>query len=279
VEKHALYRYDLNGASKPALRRLRLVLPPSLIGGFCLLVAAMAWSVKASDGSSAGLRMTASIDPNKCAGCHQFDPHLSHPVNITPSMAIPAGFPLTEGRITCQTCHTEGGIEAHAEAQRNHTGMLRMEAELLCSQCHSGAELTAKSMHPTSLGRAHLQAPVRTATVTDTPGTLDAESRNCLSCHDGSVASDIVGGMSQGIAVQSGNHPIGIKHANTLRGSGSFKYQSDMPVVPASSLPLRFRLFDGNIGCGSCHSPYTIEKKYLVASNHGSRLCLTCHGG
>jgi predicted CXXCH cytochrome family protein len=268
----------LTSAFKPALRRLRLALPPLLIGGIGLFVAMTAWSVKASDGSSAP-RMTASADPNKCAGCHQFDPMLSHPVNIAPSMTVPGELPLVDGRMTCQTCHTEGGIEAHAEATRDHTGMLRMEAGLLCAQCHSGAELTARSMHPTALGRAHLQAPVRMAVATDTPGALDAESRTCLGCHDGTVAGDIVGAMSQGLAVQSGNHPIGIAHANTLRGSGAFKYQSDMPVVPASSLPHRFRLFNGNIGCGSCHSPYSDHKNYLVADNYGSRLCLTCHGG
>jgi predicted CXXCH cytochrome family protein len=36
-------------------------------------------------------------------------------------------------------------------------------------------------------------------------------------------------------------------------------------------------LFDGNLGCGSCHSAYSKEPHLLVMNNRGSKLCLSCH--
>lgn len=165
-------------------------------------------------------------------------------------------------------------MAAHAEAMQTHSGMLRVEAELLCSQCHSGDAMTAKSMHPTALGRAHLAAVDRTG---GSAGKLDQESRTCLSCHDGMLAGDAA--HSDSVGVGSDNHPVGITYGNTLRGTGPIKYKSDMPVVAASALNPRLRLFNGQIGCGSCHSLYSKEKQYLAISNDRSRLCLSCHGG
>jgi predicted CXXCH cytochrome family protein len=256
---------------------IRLILPLGVMAGLGVMTMAAAWSVGASDGSVAPIRVTASADPNKCAGCHQIDPDLSHPVGITPSMTVPSHLPLEEGRITCQTCHTEGGLEAHIEARANGDGMLREDASTLCRQCHTSTANTSRAMHSRYLGRAHLGFAARAGD--QLLGSLDAESRLCLSCHDGMIASDIVGGMSTGAGAESGNHPVGIPYGNTPRGSGKFTFQSDMPVVPAETLDQRIRLFEGQVGCGSCHSPYSSHRKYVVLSNDGSRLCLSCHGG
>lgn len=272
MEKIAPYRYEWIERMFPAMRWLKLALPV-ILGAACLL-AGWAGSVGAAGGSDLGFRTSASVDPNKCAGCHQWDSALSHPVDISPSMNVPSFLPLTGGRITCLTCHTEGGLTAHADATQTHSGMLRVEAEMLCSQCHTGSAMTAKSMHPTALGRAHLAAPSRNG---DSAGMLDQESRTCLSCHDGMLASDVAHSGSVGVA--SDNHPVGIAYGNTLRGTGATRYKSDMPVIPATSLDPRLRLFNGQVGCGSCHSPYSGEKQYLAISNDRSRLCLSCHGG
>jgi predicted CXXCH cytochrome family protein len=39
----------------------------------------------------------------------------------------------------------------------------------------------------------------------------------------------------------------------------------------------RIWLFEGRVGCGSCHSPFAGGEALLVMSNVGSRLCLSCH--
>jgi predicted CXXCH cytochrome family protein len=37
------------------------------------------------------------------------------------------------------------------------------------------------------------------------------------------------------------------------------------------------KLYEGKIGCGSCHNIYSKEKYMLVISNDSSVLCLECH--
>jgi len=36
-------------------------------------------------------------------------------------------------------------------------------------------------------------------------------------------------------------------------------------------------LFDGKVGCLSCHNPYGDKKYSLVMENKRSGLCLACH--
>jgi predicted CXXCH cytochrome family protein len=94
---------------------------------------------------------------------------------------------------------------------------------------------------------------------------LDIESRTCLSCHDGTIASDIGRDEHQG-------HAVGIVLGNSAPNR-------EMPVRSANMLDPRIRLFNGRVGCNSCHNPYSGEKSQLIMSNHGSRLCLSCHAG
>ena len=42
-------------------------------------------------------------------------------------------------------------------------------------------------------------------------------------------------------------------------------------------LDKRIRLFNGKVGCGSCHNPYSKNAKFLVIETEGGRLCLSCH--
>jgi predicted CXXCH cytochrome family protein len=39
----------------------------------------------------------------------------------------------------------------------------------------------------------------------------------------------------------------------------------------------QIRLFDGRLGCGSCHSLYSQQQKKLVMSNQNGKLCIKCH--
>ncbi|MCL4537222.1 MAG: cytochrome c3 family protein, partial [Nitrospirae bacterium] len=64
------------------------------------------------------------------------------------------------------------------------------------------------------------------------------------------------------------SHPIGTDYMKAYR-KGRLKHPSS--INPA------IRLFNGRLGCGSCHNMYSREKKHLVTSNKGSALCLSCH--
>mgnify|MGYP000943717110 CR=1 FL=1 len=68
------------------------------------------------------------------------------------------------------------------------------------------------------------------------------------------------------------DHPIGI-----LMRASSRTQDGDFRLASPNRLDRRIRLFDGAVGCGSCHSVYSKERSHLVMSNRGSALCLNCH--
>jgi len=112
-----------------------------------------------------------------------------------------------------------------------------------------------------------------------TPGPT---SLICLGCHDGTVASSMIGsshallaGVRAGFEVPEGymwrDHPIGIPYpANNTR---DFRPEA---FVKAEG---KIRLPEGRIECISCHDPHNQSgvDKMLVMSNRRSALCLACH--
>jgi predicted CXXCH cytochrome family protein len=190
-------------------------------------------------------------------------------------MQIPADFPLESGQVTCQTCHESADAARHAMAAKNHTPMLRRSAvgPELCAACHSiETASSAKSMHAMALGQAHMtRKPGGSFSRSLGWGQVDAESQNCLSCHDGMMASDASLGSGGTRGAHGKDHPVGVRYQNSTKSVGV------MPLAPAVTLNSRIRLFDQTVGCGSCHSLYSPEEKHLVMSNLRSKLCLSCH--
>jgi predicted CXXCH cytochrome family protein len=102
----------------------------------------------------------------------------------------------------------------------------------------------------------------------------------CLSCHNGTVASSVVGtahallaGEREGFDVEGfamRDHPIGIEYP--IRKEG---YKPRSVVVSLRNIPLP----DGRMECTSCHDPHNERglEKMLVMSNRRSALCLACH--
>jgi len=135
-------------------------------------------------------------------------------------------------------------------------------------------------MHATSIGRAHLRGDGRRTSARSVARSgslewLDEESAMCMSCHDGAVASGsgTLGGMDQGEGVyrlKQGDHPIGVYEISNSS-------ESDGGLRAPSMLDSRVRLFDNQVGCGSCHSLYSANQSQLVMSNDRSDLCLSCH--
>ena len=120
-------------------------------------------------------------------------------------------------------------------------------------------------------------------------GQPTGASKLCLSCHDGTIALG---------AVLSEPTPISFIGANTLSGRStslatdlsndhpvSFNYQSSITsgnteLVAASTLigsPVQLDS-TGQLQCTACHDPHDDAfGKFLVMSNQGSALCITCH--
>lgn len=221
---------------------------------------------------------------NACAQCHAIESVLSHPTDITPSLAmnVPADLPLSNGQITCETCHradplthTRQGGAATATA----SALLRADytATSLCAACHTKSQvISASSPHALALGRAHLAWPADAHRPAAAPSPTAAEqNRSCLTCHDGLISSDISLGSLSATGAAPAEHPVGIDYA-PLRPRAGHALDA-IPLAPRSALDPRIRLPDGQVACTSCHSLYAREKGLLVMSNLQSRLCLSCH--
>ena len=106
--------------------------------------------------------------------------------------------------------------------------------------------------------------------------TTDSFSKDCLSCHDGVVASDRTinfknspGRKSQLHGRGGSEHPIGMNYAAyAARDPKNYK-----PVAFGSKMVF----VDGKVGCITCHDMLNREKGHLAKSDYRSALCLTCH--
>ncbi len=203
-----------------------------------------------------------------CMDCHNMVKKASHPVGLKPSMNIPKYFPLDwQGRNTCITCHAvhDGGYGRY---------ILRSEktVKAFCIECHGKSLEEGVGMHKSMAGSAHLGSRY---TVEDKGGVIDELSMQCLSCHDGQLASDVrVDILGSGTFEHSSevgvSHPIGSDYKKV--------YSMDTTrLVNPALLPREIKLFADKIGCGSCHNPYSDMHSQLVMSNSRSALCAACH--
>lgn len=127
------------------------------------------------------------------------------------------------------------------------------------------------------------------ATLDATAGQPGASSKLCLSCHDGTVALENYGIITNGTNKISGgdnigtnlanDHPISITYDATLAGNDGGLHN---PLTTNSGLGGFINddlLFAGKMECASCHDVHNAAGVgYLLRkSNAASALCLTCH--
>lgn len=213
-----------------------------------------------------------------CNTCHEktLSRGYMHPVNIRPlNVIIPQDMPLSrDGQIVCTTCH-----DVHADSFTPYgapTRFLRRQetGKAFCKICHDNVTISSKG-HQASLGEAHFRSQY---IVTDASQEIDPLSINCLSCHDGAYATSVT--IQAGIwrhgrgfmRHDQGSHPIGINYEKVMLQRGR---KTDLR--PLMSVDPRIRFFEGKVGCGSCHNPYSTNYKKLVMSDENSKLCLSCH--
>jgi len=213
-------------------------------------------------------------------GCHDFDRSLNHPVGLVPHGNVPDDMPLdNNSRITCLTCHDERNASDDSAGHRSgYDKMLRRPSVTeLCAACHTeGAEILSANSHWRFLRRAHL-GPINSRSSSPDEhvraGRLDLESRKCLSCHDDLTVviptDNETPRQRKRRRRNTSSHPIGMSYENAaLRQPDRYNY----PLMDR-----RIRFFDGRMGCGSCHNPYSSVNKMLVIPNTRSELCRKCH--
>lgn len=113
-------------------------------------------------------------------------------------------------------------------------------------------------------------------------------SKQCLSCHDGTVAlgqtkaqgllnttRTLGAGKNLGVDL-SNDHPISFTPVNDGQLAPS------LFLVPPATKDPAVKLVAGTVECTSCHNPHipnkdTVVPSFLVRSNSSSAICLACH--
>lgn len=210
-----------------------------------------------------------------CNQCHgdTFNNAYIHPVDIAPSssITIPVDMPLSSsGNITCNTCHDVHSPYETPLGDRSYF-LRRLETgKAFCDTCH-GDVVSPTEDHQAALGEAHFLSSY----IEIIPGDeIDPMSKNCLTCHDGTYATTVT--INAGIWTHSEDamtsHPIGIDYEEARLKAGR---KTDLR--PIGQVDPRMLFFNGRVGCGTCHNPYTDEMKYLVKDDYRSQLCFSCH--
>lgn len=203
-----------------------------------------------------------------CYRCHEMDNANSHPSEVVPSMKLPPGFTTDwQGRITCSTCH-----EIHSGESASNKNMLKGKerGKKFCLQCHKDLFSNLRR-HLEASKVAHSKRS--TASERQILGGLDRVSVGCLGCHDGVVgpAAGFTTTDGSGVAFLGENfsHPMGMNYARSAARNRRLR--------PVGELSGKISLYEGKVGCTSCHSPYSKERAMLVISNKRSSLCFECH--
>lgn len=136
-----------------------------------------------------------------------------------------------------------------------------------------------------------------------------AVSKNCLSCHDGTITLASVinnpasaGGTAPAFAAPgkldttaysgigtnlSNDHPIGFIYSTSRLTDGALRTETVSGIkvsVEATSPARKLTLYGttpatATLECGSCHDPHGVAgvPAFLRVSNNNSELCFTCH--
>jgi hypothetical protein len=229
-------------------------------------------TVPQSGGSAGAFRKDISA---MCADCHSSTQAVSHPVDVVPSMEVPAEFPLDwRGFLTCVTCHTVHGDGYGAYHMRS--GAVGGD---FCGLCHSDMQGT---LHGKSVESAHVDTSADPEYISKLGISLDSMTLKCLACHRAVFAVGGTGGFGTRV-VNTGlyhnasgslgvSHPIGVRYSDIERKKpGDYHRGKD--------LPKEVQLFGGQIGCATCHDPYSKEhyKLVLESDDMKSTLCIACH--
>lgn len=234
-------------------------------------------------GDEGPMRFTKPISV-LCGRCHKDLNVLSHVVDVVPSMNMPAGMPLDNlGMMTCATCHDphRNGIDP-STGKKTYYLRTDMQGKRFCLLCHEDP------MHPgmvsifTPLGAVtHRRSMDRShgfATFNSLEDSvkLDPVSLMCIKCHEADEREADTEKLAQGIWTHGGgiglSHPIGTDYE-----SAAWKNRE---LVHVTDLDERIKLFDGKIGCCTCHDPYGKgggAGLVIGEKNSYQDLCLGCH--
>ena len=226
--------------------------------------------------------LTTDLGTETCQECHAAIANNAymHPVDIRPrTVHVPFDFPLSrEGYLTCATCHNVHAPRQTPFGARTYFLRRLLRGKPFCDTCHGEEDGWTATGHEGALGSAHLQTDANAFKASAAFMGIDPLSKQCISCHDGNFATSVTintGHWQHRASLlnhDSGSHPIGIDYEAARLAKGG---RTDLR--PIDEVDPRITFYDGKVGCGSCHNPYSKIAKKLVMPNRRSRLCLACH--
>jgi hypothetical protein len=233
--------------------------------------------------------------------------HRKHTVWVAVIAAVAIAAPFT--------ARSRGGVTGSP----HDLSRLGFSREQTCLPCHGTHETIVRDANGQRVGAPLWNHTISTATYKlyvdpitgqQINGQIDATSRMCLSCHDGTIALDSFGGGGFGgggfggggngtqlIAANanlgidlSNDHPIGQAAIWPTVTSGDLvdqRLRDSAGIMPLPTLP------DGrrSVGCISCHEPHNARALPAMLwtsingpgttvdgrSVNGSLLCMNCH--
>jgi len=194
-----------------------------------------------------------------CDRCHASGKIVAniHPLRkVPPTITVPKGWPLTNGSVTCLTCHDQGHEDQPKRRWMLHGGPYATP-RAVCPNCHSTAKLEASKIHvEINEGRScemcHKTRPqpgkdtIKTVTFIADPDLL------CLRCHDQSASDGSV-------------HHAGVLGRELDEGH----VQDQLP------------LYKGRVICATCHNPHMLDNSNsrLRGTIKSTEFCIGCHDG
>jgi predicted CXXCH cytochrome family protein len=179
------------------------------------------------------------------------------------------------------------------------------EVCVFCHTPHAGSNIGAPLWNrQTPVGPYTMYDNAFSSTIDMTvAGSPQGVSAACLSCHDGTIAFDVLvnattsvsgaynytaGGADQGWAFTSGDSMSGrglpVEFGTNLTNqhpiSVTYDPAQDPAFQPAATVTGAggLVLYGGQVECGTCHNPHdTTNVPFLRKSNAASALCTTCH--
>jgi len=161
----------------------------------------------------------------------------------------------------------------------------------ICLACHA----PHNNLSTTGLLWNHTQSTATytvyaSGTMSSTPGQPSGTSKLCMSCHDGTVALDNYGGVTNGTAAIAAtanfgtslvnDHPISFPYT-TANGEELHATNTAVTFADTSTGTIADMLDGSNVECQSCHDVHNTKSNgaasLLLKDNANSALCLTCH--
>jgi predicted CXXCH cytochrome family protein len=202
---------------------------------------------------------------SRCVSCHaDLQGSQPHPVDISSNILLPDDMPLVNGRLGCITCHF---VHSFSDPYQNRSGnLLRRPGRgaFFCDTCHPRIDgkghVVYENIHRDSYRLSAINS------------SLDTYTLQCVECHDRYLDRSFGSGAAwkRSSFNRRSNHPVGVSLAQ-ISAKKPLKFNHP------DALPGNIRLFNGKIGCGTCHNAFSKEKFMLVMNNWRSRLCLQCH--